>query len=225
MPRRWLHIISETMSWLLLGVMLVLFVFSVRQSYVSYKTGRPTFFLGYRPVYVLTGSMEPVMKTHCVALTKQVTDLSDIAVGDIVTYHRSDGEGNLQRNDFGRTVLITHRVVDIAPDGTITTKGDANLVNDGLPLSISDVEAKVVYIGNWAAWVVNKWDTTTGKVMLISFALALVMSDILIHVLVQAWRRRKASVALEDNAECVIVQCKSSNATVFIRNGEMYLRV
>ncbi len=207
--------------------MLVMFVVSVRQSYLSYKTGQPSFFLGYRPVYVLTGSMEPVMQTHCLALTKQVTDISDLAVGDIVTYHRTDGEGNLQRNDYGRTVLITHRIVDISPDGVIMTKGDANLVNDGLPLSIRDIEAKVVYIGNWAAWFVNKWSTTTGKVMLISFALALVMLDVLVRVCFAAKRRKKTRLALdsEDKPQEIVIVCPTSNATAFMRDGEIYLRV
>lgn len=154
------------LSWVLLITMAVLLVFTIFRVVESKKTGEGVFLLGYRPVVVLTGSMEPYMMTNGVALTKQVDSLDDIAVGDVVTYHI--------KNDAGKKLLITHRIIAI-DDGKIYTKGDNNNVDDGFPLTIDNIEAKVVGVFNGTAWLVAKWGTTTGKIMIICFAAAIIL--------------------------------------------------
>ena len=129
-------------SWVLLIVMAVLLVVTIFRVAESRKTGEGVFLLGYRPVLVLTGSMEPYMMTNGVALTKEVDSLDDIAVGDVVTYH--------VMNDNGKKLLITHRIIAI-DNGQIYTKGDNNNVDDGFPLSIDNIEAKVVGVFNGTA--------------------------------------------------------------------------
>ena len=106
------------------------------------------------------------MMTNGVALTKEVDSLDDIAVGDVVTYH--------VMNDNGKKLLITHRIIAI-DNGQIYTKGDNNNVDDGFPLSIDNIEAKVVGVFNGTAWLAAKWQTTRGKVMLICFVVAIVL--------------------------------------------------
>lgn len=158
--------LQKIFSWVLLIVMAGLLVFTIFRVAESRKTGEGVFLLGYRPVLVLTGSMEPYMMTNGIALTKEVDSLDDIAVGDVVTYH--------VLNDDGKKLLITHRIIAI-DDGRIYTKGDNNNVDDGFPLTIDNVEAKVVGVFNGTAWLAAKWQTTTGKIMLISFFVAIIL--------------------------------------------------
>ena len=158
--------LQAILSWVLLIVMAGLLVFTIFRVAESKKTGEGVFLLGYRPVLVLTGSMEPYMMTNGIALTKEVDSLDDIAVGDVVTYH--------VMNDNGRKLLITHRIVAI-DDGLIYTKGDNNNVIDGYPLPMDNVEAKVVGVFNGTAWLAAKWATTTGKIMLICFLAAIIL--------------------------------------------------
>ena len=158
--------LQAILSWVLLIVMAGLLVFTVFRVAESKKTGEGVFLLGYRPVLVLTGSMEPYMMTNGIALTKEVDSLDDIAVGDVVTYH--------VMNDNGKKLLITHRIIAI-DDGLIYTKGDNNNVIDGYPLTMDNVEAKVVGVFNGTAWLAAKWATTTGKIMLICFLAAIIL--------------------------------------------------
>lgn len=158
--------LQAILSWVLLIVMAALLVFTIFRVVESKKTGEGVFLLGYRPVLVLTGSMEPYMMTNGIALTKEVDSLDDIAVGDVVTYH--------VMNDNGRKLLITHRIIAI-DDGLIYTKGDNNNVIDGYPLTMDNVEAKVVGVFNGTAWLAAKWATTTGKIMLICFLAAIIL--------------------------------------------------
>ena len=78
---------------------------------------------GLRPLSVMSGSMEPSIKTGSVALIEtNLTDFNDIEKGDIITF------------DIGGS-LVTHRAVDITEDG-IVTKGDANNAKD--PWTVTD---------------------------------------------------------------------------------------
>lgn len=114
--------------------------------------------LGYQPIYVQTGSMEPTMKTKSIVLVEKVDSMEDIAIDDIITYQVYD--------ETGKTITITHRIYNIKDDGTIITKGDNNRVADSYTITIDNVRAKVVHIWNWFADFLNSLATTSGKVML-----------------------------------------------------------
>lgn len=162
--REKLRKLNEIFSWVLLIAMSILLVFSLYTVKNASKE-EGAFLFRYRPVFVLTGSMEPYMMTNGMCLTEKVDSLDDIAVGDVVTFHVEGDNGNLLR--------ITHRIISI-DDGIINTKGDNNRVSDDLPLTIDNIEAKVVFVFNQSAWIIKKWETTAGKIMLISFALAII---------------------------------------------------
>lgn len=68
----------------------------------------------YKPVVVLSGSMEPVLSVDDLAFIKKV---DDIKLGDIVAFTDKSGD------------RILHRVIEINED-TVITKGDANNVSD-----------------------------------------------------------------------------------------------
>ena len=84
-------------------------------------------FFGICPLIVLSGSMEPVYeKGSLLYVNEHRTD--DIEVGDAITFYVDED------------TLVTHRVVEVDGNArTFTTKGDANDVNDGNPVSFDNV--------------------------------------------------------------------------------------
>ena len=96
--------------------------------------------MGYKPVVVLSGSMEPSYHVGSVIYYKD-TAFKDIEKGDAITF-KIDGD-----------TLVTHRVVeknDISM--TFITKGDANEGNDQNPVNYQNVVGKtmtfsVPYVG------------------------------------------------------------------------------
>lgn len=87
--------------------------------------------LGCENLAVLSGSMEPKISVGSMVIVQDV-DPNDLEVGDIITYKISD------------TTLVTHRIVSIDQDAQeIVTKGDANDVIDGEPVSFSNVVGKL----------------------------------------------------------------------------------
>lgn len=130
------------------------------------RKGEESFIFGYRPAIVLTGSMEPYMMTNSLVLTKEVTDIDELKIGDVITFHVT--------NELGDRIRITHRLTGIE-DGILSTKGDNNPSGDGIPLTMENVESKVVAVCNQTAWLAAYWKTTSGKIMIISFSGALVL--------------------------------------------------
>jgi signal peptidase len=77
--------------------------------------------LGFKPMAVLSGSMEPAYATGSVVFVDTNADVESVSVGDVVTYSLSGG-----------TTVVTHRVIAIdEKKGLFTTKGDANEFEDG----------------------------------------------------------------------------------------------
>ena len=189
-----LKIINDVVSWILLIAVTICLVFSLYSVYQAKTTGEPAFLFGYRPILVLTGSMEPYMMTNSIAITEEVDSMEDIAVGDVVTY-RVKSEG-------GKTLNITHRIIQIDEDGFILTKGDNNHVSDNIVLTIDNIDAKVVTVFNQTAWIAAKWQTTSGKIMLISFAVGIVLFFFTLRfgiaALIDKFRKKKEIVAEPD---------------------------
>ena len=79
--------------------------------------------LGFHPVIVLSGSMEPAYRVGSIIYYKQVS-FEEIRVGDPITFHGEDAN-----------VRITHRVVENRVFmGEFVTKGDANSAEDKNPI-------------------------------------------------------------------------------------------
>jgi signal peptidase I len=99
---------------------------------------------GYRPLVVLSGSMEPVMPTGSLVLTKAVAPAT-VQVGDVITFH-------LHSRAY-QSELATHRVIAVesGPMGlSFVTKGDANQVYDLKPVPATDLVGRVVVVSGWA---------------------------------------------------------------------------
>ena len=96
--------------------------------------------MGYSVLRVLTDSMKPKIPQDAVLLVQQ-TDPAALAVGDVISYYSPDPA-------LGGA-LNTHRIVGISEAGStlqFTTKGDANLIEDQIPVNAENVVGKVVYV-------------------------------------------------------------------------------
>ncbi len=83
--------------------------------------------LGYRPVVVLSGSMEPTYHVGSIIYYKQAA-FEDIGVGDAITYRA------------GEDSLVTHRVTQkMEISREFVTRGDANNTEDPNPVAYDQV--------------------------------------------------------------------------------------
>ena len=94
---------------------------------VMYLLTAAPMLLGYRPVMVLSGSMEPAYHVGSILYYKG-TEFEDIKEGDVITFQA------------GEDTLVTHRdTAKDEADKTFITKGDANDTEDGSPVKYSQV--------------------------------------------------------------------------------------
>ena len=104
--------------------------------------GSEFYFFGYKPVVVLSGSMEPYMETNSLVIVKQTKGIQE---KDVVMFHLDEDN------------MVCHRVMDIDDEGNITTKGDNNDVADFEKITVDDVEGKVVVRMNFLSPIINKF--------------------------------------------------------------------
>lgn len=88
-------------------------------------------FFGIKPYIVLSGSMEPKIKTGSMAYINSREDPYAMHTGDIITYQLND-------------TTITHRIIDETVT-TVTTKGDANENPDYSPVSRKNILGKFLF--------------------------------------------------------------------------------
>jgi len=113
--------------------------------------------LGYRPIVVVTGSMEPVIKTGALVIAKQVP-FSELEVGDIITFDWNGGQ------------LNTHRIIGFENGGAITKGENADLPDSG-SVTAYNFRYKIVYIMNWTA----ELHTLTGVLKILVWPLGLAL--------------------------------------------------
>lgn len=170
------NVLSTLMVILSLGLCVMVIATNISCS----KSGEEPFYFGYRPCLIQTGSMEPYMMTNGMILTKEVTSIDEISVGDVITYKLV--------NDTGKTIRISHRVQSISEDGIIRTKGDNNNVEDSYALTMDNVYAKEVGVFNGSAWVINQWQgSASGKVLILSIVLAIIFLFYALNTLISGW--------------------------------------
>lgn len=116
----------------LLIVLILVFTISVSK---AKKTGNQATILGHQFYTVLTGSMSPTINPGSLVVVKQVNPNS-IKSGDIITFGNSSDSS-----------VTTHRVKDIITENGLKfiTQGDANNVEDPMPLDSNLIIGKVVY--------------------------------------------------------------------------------
>ena len=118
----------KIVKWIGFGI-ITLFILMYLFIVVSSRLFPGFYPFGIKTAIVLTGSMSPEIKINDFVVIKKPEEIS---VGDIVAYKDSDASKE-----------VLHRVVKIDGD-EVTTKGDANNVNDK-PINRSQIVG--VYVG------------------------------------------------------------------------------
>lgn len=147
---------ASNLVTIVLFLIFVLVLFLVISSKAS--GGEPQIF-GYQLKTVLSGSMEPGIKTGSIIAVKPGGDMTRFKEGDVITFQE---EGN---------ILITHRVTEVINNGNqvmYRTKGDNNNAEDLNPVLSNNVVAEyngftVPYIGYFIDFAKSK----NGSVLLL----------------------------------------------------------
>ncbi|MCM3618858.1 signal peptidase I [Sutcliffiella horikoshii] len=143
--KKWIS--NITTALLLIVFMFMLFIV------ISTKAsgGEPQIF-GYQIKTVLSGSMEPEIKTGSIISVKPGGDMERFEVGDIITFFQE------------KDVLVTHRITEVINSGEnvmYRTKGDNNIKEDLNPVLSENVVAvyadfTVPYLGYFIEFAKSK---------------------------------------------------------------------
>ena len=188
--KKWINnIISAVIVAMLLLV--IFFVFSSK-----INSDKPKIF-GYELMIVLSGSMEPNIKTGSIIAVKPISTPDKCEVGDVVTYQSLDDPNT----------LITHRIISIENSGNsiqYITKGDNNNSEDPKPIPSSKV------VGTYANFTVpglgymfNFIKSKNGLICVLIIPGAL----LIISQLISMWR---TIMKMEEKADKESVQNESS---------------
>lgn len=115
---RWLRRLTPALSilcWFYLSVVAFLFAWVV----VVWAA------VGWKPMVVTTGSMQPAINPGDIVLAAPPEPDVRLSTGTVITFEDPARPGE----------LITHRVETANPDGTYTTRGDANSSSDSYEVS------------------------------------------------------------------------------------------
>ena len=116
-----------------------------------------------RPFVVESGSMEPKLHVGSVCFVNQRAKFEDIKNGDIIAFNATS------------SMKVTHRVVNISEEG-LTTKGDANDVEDMLKVQKSMLIGKTLFSIPKVGYFIKFIQSPKG---MISFGVAIIVIELL----------------------------------------------
>ncbi|GAB4252068.1 MAG: hypothetical protein Kow00129_12940 [Thermoleophilia bacterium] len=138
-------------SWIAVAALLLIVALTLL---FQAAPNRSPVLLGYRPLVVLSGNMEPEFGAGSIVLVKSIP-AEKIQVGDVISFKTDSGPG-----DPGGSLYTTHRVTAIDrnnEDIFFQTQGDANSEPDARPIPAAHVEGRVVVafpqVGYLSSWV------------------------------------------------------------------------
>ena len=157
----------------LLLVCMVLLSLSAIYSIYQIKTNPSELpsIMGYKFMTVLTGSMEPKVKTGDLIIVKPI-HAELLQVNDVITYR------------IGNGTLVTHRIIDLfTQDGEIIfqTKGDANNIEDEKLVQSEQIVGSMVFLLPKFGYLANFIKSPVGVITI----LALLVTTFLI-----GWNKR-----------------------------------
>ena len=152
---------------ILIAVLLVLALTLVANRFVFKQDD----LFGYQIYYVSTGSMEPAINTGDLILSKAV-EFDQLEEGDVITFISQQGET--------KGLRITHRIISIdAETKLITTKGDANSINDVERVSFDNVLGEYQMTLTLLGFIYRIFITPWGLVLFIAPLLVAVVVEII----------------------------------------------
>ncbi|GGB45405.1 signal peptidase I [Virgibacillus dakarensis] len=142
---KWLNNITTVLLFTILIGMLAVVIIS------KFSGGEPGIF-GYQLKTVLSGSMEPGIKTGSIIAVKPGGDMTRFKENDVITFQADE------------KTVITHRIVDVTKSGEHTiyqTKGDNNNAPDMDPVLSENVVGEytgftIPYVGYFSNFVQSK---------------------------------------------------------------------
>ncbi len=161
---------------MLLAIILIFTVFLVVNSKLS---GGNTTIFGYQIKSVLSGSMEPHIKTGSIIFIETGGDMSRFKEGDVITFFMDEN------------VLITHRIEEVKNDGQVyITKGDANNGIDTEPVQVNNIVGEYTGVTiPYGGYILNFTNTREGA------ALILILPGILLlfYGIISIWQMASES--------------------------------
>lgn len=162
--------ISSTILTLTIYVIAAIIIVSL---FLSLSNGNSANLFGYTVRIVVTGSMEPNIKTNSLNVIK-LTNIEDIQVNDIVCFNYSQD--------------IVHRVIEKTTNDSgetiLHTKGDANSQADSIEITNDMVIGKVVKTYNNLAPFISNNIIYSGKIDIISFMRNLILKTIILGIII-----------------------------------------
>ena len=104
---------------------------------------------GVFPYAVRTGSMEPAIRTGSLCFVDRRTSLEELREGDVIAFRVGE-------------MVVTHRAVRIDASG-VTTRGDANNVEDAAKVTDESLVGRAVFWVPWAGKPLLYLQTLRGK--------------------------------------------------------------
>lgn len=120
--------------------------------------------MGIEAYIVLSGSMEPELKTGSLAFVDTKVKAEDIRIKDIIAFKTDE------------KTRITHRVIEIS-ETCFITKGDANETEDISPIPFASYEGKTLGSSYLLGIVCSFINSSKGKILLMTlFTIELIWS-------------------------------------------------
>ncbi|WP_340084154.1 signal peptidase I [Siminovitchia sp. FSL H7-0308] len=145
--------IGHTFSTLILLILAIVLL----NVAISKASGKNPSIFGYEMKAVLSGSMEPGIKTGSIILMKQKSQGDQYKKGDVITFITKEN------------LLITHRIEEVHAKGRyFTTKGDNNNGPDLDPVYIENIIAQYTGVAIPYAGYMFKWtDSSLGAALIL----------------------------------------------------------
>ena len=125
------------------------------------------YIFGITPYVVLSGSMEPTIKTGSLSFINKHVKYENIKNKDIIAFRLSD------------KTLVTHRVINVTAEG-LETQGDANNIKDSMITTKDNYVGKNVFWIPKVGYVIKAFQSTKGKIIFITLIILLFLSGILL---------------------------------------------
>lgn len=180
--------ILNILSNIMLGLLGVLILYMLFFMFTSMKSNEPPTVLNHQLYIVQSNSMSPTFKTGSLLVIKHV-DIQSIEVGDIITFRK--------KND---SLSTTHRVVEIIEENNkrqFITRGDANNVNDPVPVEENYVLGKVTLSIPLLGFVMGFIRTKQGILLVIIIPAFILMITQIIELL-KYKKKYKSALSEED---------------------------
>lgn len=158
---------------------LIIFIAFLLLGFIANKSDCGASIGGYRIYDILTGSMSPTIKPGNLVVVKEILP-DEVKENDVITF-----KSGITNN------ITTHRAIDIVNNNGKTefiTKGDANNIQDPLPLDgkllVGKVEFQIPYVGGILRFVQNN------KFIFILIFLFIIFIDFLLNSKAKNIRKR-----------------------------------